>query len=103
MPTPRQGFALAASLASFALLAAGCSSGGSGGGGGNSPTTYAISGTVSGAVASGVTVSLTGAATLSTTTDSSGNYSFAGLANGSYTVAPSLAGYSFTPASLAVT
>jgi uncharacterized protein (DUF2141 family) len=32
-----------------------------------------------------------------TTTDSSGNYSFTGLAGGTYTVTPSLAGYTFTP------
>jgi uncharacterized protein (TIGR03437 family) len=47
----------------------------------------------------GVTVNLTGSATLSTTTDSSGNYSFSGLAAaGTYTVTPNLAGYSFSPA-----
>jgi hypothetical protein len=97
MSTPRKSFALAASIVSLALVAAGC-----GGSGNGNPTTYAISGTVSGAVSSGVTVSLSGAATASTTTDSSGNYSFSGLADGSYAVTPSLAGYSFTPASLAV-
>ena len=37
--------------------------------GGTPPVTYSISGTVSGATASGVTMSLTGAATASTTTD----------------------------------
>jgi len=51
----------------------------------------------------GATVSLTGAVTASTTADTGGNYSFAGLANGSYTVTPSKAGYVYTPASRAVT
>src|SRR5205807_9529895 len=35
--------------------------------------------------------------------DASGNYSFTGLANGSYTVTPSKAGFTFTPANQAVT
>ncbi|MBI4915136.1 MAG: PPC domain-containing protein, partial [Acidobacteria bacterium] len=65
--------------------------------------TYSISGTVSGAIATGVTVNLTGAGTGSTTTDGSGNYAFSGLANGSYTVTPSLSGYTFSPTSIAVT
>jgi hypothetical protein len=70
----------------------------------NMPTaTYSISGTVSGATASGVTMSLTGAATASATTDTSGNYTFSGLANGSYTVTPSKSGYTFSPTSIAVT
>ncbi|MGA9751599.1 MAG: carboxypeptidase regulatory-like domain-containing protein, partial [Acidobacteriota bacterium] len=71
--------------------------------GGSAPATYSISGTVSGATASGVTMSLTGAATATTTTDTSGNYTFSGLANGSYTVTPSKSGYTFSPTSLAVT
>ena len=84
-------------MASFALVAAGC------GGGSSTPTTYAISGTVTGAVSSGVTMSLSGASTASTATAAGGSYSFAGLGNGSYTVTPSLAGYSFAPTSLPVT
>ncbi|HZU23273.1 MAG TPA: galactose oxidase-like domain-containing protein [Terriglobales bacterium] len=44
-------------------------------------------------------VSLTGAATATTTADSGGNYSFNGLSNGSYTVTPSLTGVAFTPPS----
>ncbi len=66
-------------------------------------TTYSISGTVSGAVASGVTINLTGASTASTTTGTGGTYTFSGLANGSYTVTPSLTGYTFSPTSTAVT
>ena len=65
--------------------------------------TYSISGTVSGAIASGVTINLTGAKTASTTTAGDGTYTISGLANGSYTVTPSLSGYSFTPSSTAVT
>jgi hypothetical protein len=63
--------------------------------------TYSISGTVSGAVLSGVTMALTGTSTGSTTTDASGNYSFTGLSNGTYTIAPSKTGYTFTPANMA--
>jgi hypothetical protein len=65
--------------------------------------TYTISGTVSGAIVSGVTVALSGTSTASTTTDASGNYSFTGLSNGGYTVTPSKSGYTFTPANQSVT
>jgi hypothetical protein len=61
--------------------------------------TYSISGTISGAVVSGVTLNLSGTSTASTTTDVSGNYVFAGLSNGGYTVTPGDAGFTFTPAS----
>ncbi len=65
-------------------------------------TTYSISGTITlnGAGLSGVTVSTTGA---SATTTSTGAYTLAGLANGTYTVTPSLTGYTFSPTSLSVT
>lgn len=68
------------------------------GSGGSS--TYTISGTVTGA---GATLTLSGAASASTTTDSSGNYSFSGLADGSYVVAPSAPGFAFTPSTESVT
>jgi hypothetical protein len=68
----------------------------------NAPT-YSISGAVSGAVANGVSMALTGASTGSKTTDSAGNYSFSGLANGTYTVTPSLTGYTFTSVNQQVT
>jgi len=64
---------------------------------------HVISGTVSGAVSQGVTMSLTGASNATTATDTAGHYSFAGLANGAYTVTPSLAGYTFNPANRSVT
>ena len=62
--------------------------------------TFSISGTISPAAnGSGATVTLSGAAGASTTANSFGNYSFAGLANGSYTVTPNKAGFTFTPGS----
>lgn len=69
------------------------------------PTAYSISGAVSGAIMSGVTITVTDAAssTVTTTTATNGSYSVAGLANGSYTVTPSLTGYTFSPTSTAVT
>lgn len=69
----------------------------------NPPGSYTISGTVtnsSGAGIGGVTVS-NGSA--SVTTSSSGAYTLTGLGNGTYTLTPSLAGYSFSPASRSVT
>ena len=79
------------------------SGGGSTGASANDPTnisvpTYAISGsvTVGGVGLSGVTVSLSGTLAGSTLTNGSGSYSFGGLvAGGTYTLAASLAGYSF--------
>ena len=63
-------------------------------------TTYTISGTISGAVQSGVTITLTGAASASTTTASDGTYNFTGLSAGSYTITPLMSGYTFSPAIL---
>src|SRR3984893_10122860 len=65
--------------------------------------TYSISGAMSGAIASGVTITLTGVAGGTTTTDSTGNFSFTGLSNGNYTVTPSKSGYTFTPSSQGAT
>lgn len=70
---------------------------------GAAPSTWSVSGTVTtgaGVGISGVTIS-TGAA--STTTNSSGAYTLGGLANGTYTLTPSLSGYTFSPASSSVT
>jgi hypothetical protein len=47
----------------------------------------------------GVTVTLSGTISASTTTDADGNYSFPVPAGGTYTVTPSLAGYTFSPES----
>ncbi len=67
-------------------------------------TNCTISGTVSGPTISGVAVALSGGPTSkpNTATDGSGNYSFTGLAGGTYTVTPSLAGYTFSPVAPAV-
>jgi hypothetical protein len=46
-----------------------------------------------------VTITLSGASTATTTTAVGGTYSFTGLANGSYTLTPSLTGYTFSPTS----
>lgn len=88
----------------ISIAVAACGGGGSYGDGSTaSAGIYSISGAVSGGPSiSGVTISLTGTATNTTTTDAGGNYSFAGLVNGSYTVTPSLSTYTFTPASAAV-
>jgi N-acetylneuraminic acid mutarotase len=87
------------------LFAVGC--GGGGGGGSPDPVpppgaTYTISGTVSGVVSSGVTLTLGGAQSTTTTAGAGGAYSFTGLANGSYTVTPSHAGHVFAPTSAPV-
>jgi len=68
------------------------------------PQTYSISGTISPvAGGNGATVTLSGAAGAATTANSSGNFTLSGLANGTYTVTPSRAGYTFSPTSLSVT
>ena len=64
--------------------------------------TFSISGAL-GALGASSTVALSGGATATVTADSSGNFTFNNVANGSYTVTPSKAGVSFTPTSLPVT
>jgi hypothetical protein len=67
-----------------------------------SGTTYAVSGTITsstGAALGGVSVS-NGSSTVST--NSSGVYTFTGLINGTYTLTPSLSGYTFAPATRSV-
>ena len=65
---------------------------------------YAVSGTISGDVKSSIQVKLVGnGKTLSATTNSSGAFSIAGATAGTYTLTPSLTGYSFSPASRTVT
>jgi YVTN family beta-propeller protein len=63
--------------------------------------TYTISGqvTLNGNGLSGVTMTLTGSSSGTTTTDSFGNYSFTVNAGGSYAVTPSLPNYTFSPPS----
>jgi len=65
-----------------------------------SALTYSLSGTITpGTGGSGATITLSGAATATVTADSSGNYTFAGLFNGSYAVTPGRAGFTFNPTS----
>src|SRR5204862_41713 len=92
MRSSKGGFALAIWLG---VIFAACGRGGS--------STYALSGAVTGAIADGVLITLTGATNATTTTAGGGSYSFSGLANGSYTLTPSKAGYSFSPPSITVT
>lgn len=70
---------------------------------GNPNTTkgYTISGQINGSSGplSGVTVTLSGSANESQTTNSNGQYWFAVAAGGTYTVTPTLSGYTFSPAS----
>jgi Domain of unknown function (DUF4082) len=62
-------------------------------------TSYSISGHVTGSAA---TLTLSGAASGTAKTDSSGNYTFAGLGSGSYVIAPSQSGEVFSPSVAAV-
>ena len=65
--------------------------------------TYSILGAVStstGMAISGVTITLSGTSTGTTTTGSSGSYSFTGLSSGTYTITPSLSGYTFSPSNI---
>jgi hypothetical protein len=64
--------------------------------------TFRISGAVTPAMA-GVTVTLSGSAAATTTTDAAGAFTFSGLLNGSYTITPTNAGFAFTPANRSVT
>jgi len=90
------------------VLCTGCigtSKGKSGGSGGTDPgqpaQTYSLSGTITPAAqAAGVTVKLSGAGSGTATADNSGNFTFASLAAGTYTVTPSKAGFAFSPSKL---
>ena len=69
-------------------------------------TTFGITGTVTPATSgSGAGMSLSQNSTVigTTTVNGSGGYSFSGLANGSYVVTPSKAGFAFTPTSQTTT
>ncbi|UFS71405.1 carboxypeptidase regulatory-like domain-containing protein [Geomonas sp. RF6] len=90
----------------LSLLVAGC---GGGGGGGTAtpaaPSTFTISGRtiLNGSGLSGVTVTIAqGSAVSTATTDASGIFQ-GGVADGTYTITPALAGYTFAPASQTIT
>ena len=77
----------------------------SGVGGGPAPTTHSLGGSIleNGSGLAGVAVRITGSGVDTTlTTGSNGGYSLSGLADGTYTVMPSLSNYTFTPASVEV-
>jgi Carboxypeptidase regulatory-like domain/Divergent InlB B-repeat domain len=82
---------------------------GGGTGGGTYPggsATYSLLGTVksrTGSTMAGVTITLSGGASRTTTTNSSGTYIISGLANGNYTITPGKIGYAFTPVNRSVT
>jgi hypothetical protein len=63
---------------------------------------YTISGTISGVGRANATLTFSGPATGTVVSDALGNYSFGGLASGTYTVTPSRTGYAYTPSSLQV-
>jgi len=101
--SPERTKVLLAAIFPFLLFLGGCA--GVLGGQTTPPSqTYTISGTISPtAGGSGATVSLNGAASLTTTSDSSGNYSFTAVANGAYVITPSESGYVFSPTSSSAT
>ncbi|HLZ92903.1 MAG TPA: carboxypeptidase regulatory-like domain-containing protein [Candidatus Acidoferrum sp.] len=73
---------------------------------GTGGTTFTVSGAISpSASGSGASVVLSqnGVTIASTTADSTGSYSFANISNGTYTVTPSKAGFTFSPSSQTVT
>jgi hypothetical protein len=59
---------------------------------------YTISGNISpAATAAGILVTLAGTANATTVADASGDFSFPGLANGAYSVTPTMSGLGFSP------
>jgi hypothetical protein len=77
------------------------SNNGHSGGHGFKTSGFGISGAINPAATggSGATLALSGPASVTATADSAGNYTFSGLPNGTYTVAPNHTGYTFTPSS----
>jgi hypothetical protein len=102
----RVGIISLALIVSFSFF--GCGGGGGGGSdpepGTNPEAIYSISGTITinGSALAGATVTLSGAGTGTAMTDSSGNYTFPNLSNGSYIITPSMFGYTFSPSSQTV-
>ncbi len=67
---------------------------------------YAITGAISGAATGGVTIALSGGGLVkpdATSAAGTGAYAFAGIPDGAYTLTPSAAGITFTPAAPVVT
>ena len=70
---------------------------------GTTPTTYSVSGTITTSAGAGIANVVVSTGSASATTNSSGAYTLSGLANGTYTLTPSLSGYTFSPTSRSVT
>src|SRR6185295_14398555 len=66
-------------------------------------TSWSLSGTITPAADGNGAVVTLGGTSLTANVDSSGNYSFSGVSNGTYTVTPAKAGYTFSPATRSVT
>ncbi|MEQ1512549.1 MAG: proprotein convertase P-domain-containing protein [Lysobacteraceae bacterium] len=66
-------------------------------------TTYTVSGTITTSAGAGINGVNVSNGSSSTTTSSTGAYTLSGVANGTYTLTPSLSGYTFTPATRSVT
>jgi Bacterial Ig domain/Carboxypeptidase regulatory-like domain len=61
------------------------------------PTTFSISGTISGTGGSGTILTLSGPSSATATANASGAYTFSGLAKGTYAITPSHTGFTFSP------
>ncbi len=66
-------------------------------------TTYTISGTITTSAGAGINGVNVSNGSSSTTTSSTGAYTLSGVANGTYTLTPSLSGYTFSPVNRSVT
>lgn len=67
------------------------------------PVTYSVSGAVTTSAGAGISGVVVSAGSASATTSSTGAYTINGLANATYTLSPSLSGYTFSPATRSVT
>ena len=70
---------------------------------GTTQTTWSVSGTISTSTGTGISGVTISTGSTSTTTNASGAYTLSNLANGTYTLTPSLSGYTFSPSSSSVT
>jgi hypothetical protein len=70
---------------------------------GGGSTTYSVSGTVTNSAGTAISGATVSNGSTSVTTNSSGAYTFTGLNNATYTLTPSLSGYTFSPTSRSAT
>lgn len=68
----------------------------------NQPIVYNITGNITGSAQFGVQMALSGTATGKTASTATGNYGFANLLPGTYTVTPTLQGFTFSPVATTV-